>query len=169
MNQRHPFSGVLWLVYISLVLLALIVKLSPYCKLFFLPIPSLTVYILFVTTTGDFNTDYILGLFWFALDYILITDVQRTLRQVSPTRTVAIKNKNENEKELIEHKSVWRRTRWALALLLSLRGVSWAHEPTTALPAHPPAGTSRITFIVRRLLTAFLLLIVHDAANLHVR
>ncbi|KAF7341224.1 MBOAT-2 domain-containing protein [Mycena venus] len=174
MTQRRPFSGVLWLVYISLVLLALIAKPSPYRKLFFLPIPPLTAYVLLLTTTGDFNTDYILGLFWlllfwFASDYILITDVQRTLYQVSPTRTVANKNKNENEKELIEYKSVWRRTRWALALLLSPRGVGWAHKPTTAFPAHPAAGTSRLAFIAHRLLTAFFLFIVHDAANLHVR
>ncbi|KAF8157343.1 membrane bound O-acyl transferase family-domain-containing protein [Mycena galopus ATCC 62051] len=174
MRDRYPFHGGLWLVYISLVLLALITKPSPYRKLFFLPIPPLTAYVLLLTTTGSFNGDYILGLlwlvlFWFASDYILITDVQRTLRRVPPTRTVANKNKNDHDKELIEHKSVWRRTQWALALLLSPRGVSWAHEPTTALPAHPAIGTSRLTFIARRILTAFLLFIVHDAANLHVR
>ncbi|KAJ6521602.1 hypothetical protein B0H19DRAFT_1386823 [Mycena capillaripes] len=173
-HDRYPFRGVLWLVYISLILLALIAKPSPYRKLFFLPIPPLTAYVLLLTTTGDFNTDYILGLlwlvlFWFASDYILITDVQRTLRQVPPTRIVANKNMNDNDKELIEHKSVWRRTRWALALLLSPRGVSWAHEPTIALPEHPAVSTSRLAFIARRLLTALLLFTVHDAANLHVR
>ncbi|KAJ7804165.1 membrane bound O-acyl transferase family-domain-containing protein [Mycena olivaceomarginata] len=176
MHDRYPFSGVLWLVYISLVLLALVAKPSHNRKLFFLPIPPLTAYVLLLTTTGDFNTDYILGLFWlllfwFASDYIAVTDVQRTLRQVPPTRTrtVLTKNKNDKDKEPIENESVWRRTRWALALLFSPRGVSWAHEPTTVLPAHPPASTSRLAFIARRLLTAFLLFIVHDAANLHVR
>jgi hypothetical protein len=176
MHDRYHFSGVLWLVYISLVLLALVAKPSHNRKLFFLPIPPLTAYVLLLTTTGDFNTDYILGLFWlllfwFASDYIAVTDVQRTLRQVPPTRirTVLTKNKNDKDKEPIENESVWRRTRWALALLFSPRGVSWAHEPTTVLPAHPPASTSRLAFIARRLLTAFLLFIVHDAANLHVR
>ncbi|KAF7341689.1 MBOAT-2 domain-containing protein [Mycena sanguinolenta] len=161
MVEPHPFNAVLWVPYLLLVLLALIVKPFPRRALLFLPIPPLTVYVL-LSTTGEFLSDYLLGLswllvFWFSSDYILLTDVQRTLRQVPASKAP------------IENASLWRRTRWAISLLLSPRGVGWAHEPTTALPAHPAAGTSRVTFIAQRLWKTLLFFLVHDAANLHVQ
>ncbi|KAJ7869728.1 hypothetical protein B0H14DRAFT_2345926, partial [Mycena olivaceomarginata] len=149
----------------SLVLLALAVKPFPHRALFFLPIPPLTAYVL-RSTTGNFNAEYVVGLmwlllFWFASDYILLTDVQRTLRRVPPNRTTA-------PKEIIENASLWHRTRWAVVLLNSPRGVGWTHEPTV-LPAHSVAGTSRAVFIVQRLWKALQLFIIHDASNLHQR
>ncbi|KAJ7231167.1 membrane bound O-acyl transferase family-domain-containing protein [Mycena haematopus] len=166
MFDPYSFKGVLWVPYLSLVTVALTVKPSPRRALLFLPIPPLTVYVL-LSTTGAFNPDYLLGLawlllFWFSSDYILLTDVQRTLRQVSPAHRSA-------SKESIEEASLWRRGLWAIALLTSPRGVGWAHEPTTALPAHPAVGTSRVIFIARRLWKALQLFILHDLANLHVR
>ena len=112
MHEQYPFSSTLWLVYILLVLLALILKVSPYRKLAFLPIPLLIAYVLFFTMTSGFNADYILGLFWllllwFTSDYILITDIQRMLCQVPPTHGVVVnKNKNDKESELIKHRLV---------------------------------------------------------------
>jgi hypothetical protein len=93
-------------------------------------------------------------LFWFASDYILLTDVQRTLRRVPPNRTAA-------PKEIIENASLWHRTRWAVVLP---RSVGW-----TVLPAHSVAGTSRAVFIVQRLWRALHLFIIHDASKLHQR
>ncbi|KAJ6453725.1 membrane bound O-acyl transferase family-domain-containing protein [Mycena sanguinolenta] len=156
MVDPYSFNPVLWVPYLSLVLFALIVK--PF--LLFLPIPPLTAYVL-LSTTGAFLSDYGLGLAWlllfcFSSDYILLTDVQRTLRQMPAP------------KEPIENASLWRRTQWAISLLHSPRGVGWAHEPTTALPAHP-TRTSRVAFIANRLLKTLLFFLVHDAANLHVR
>jgi hypothetical protein len=125
---------------------------------------------LFCTTTGTFNGDYYLGCawltwFWFASDYIFLTDVQRELRQV-PLRPPTNAAVTEGP---IENAPLWRRIRWAIALLNSPRGIGWAHEPTSALPAHPPLGISRPTFVVQRLWKAVQFFILHDACNLHVR
>ncbi|KAJ7301479.1 membrane bound O-acyl transferase family-domain-containing protein [Mycena albidolilacea] len=155
----YAFNGLAWVSYLSLVLFALIVKPFSGRAVIFLPIFALTAYVL-LSTTGTFAGDYGLGLswltlFWFASDYILLTDVQRTLRRLPPA-----------PKEPIEKASLCARTRWAVALFTAPRGVGWAHQPPT-LPAAPLAGTPRLAFIVRRLCTAFLLFLLHDAANLH--
>jgi len=171
MLQPYSFNSALWIPYLSLILLGLIVKPSPYRRLLFLPIPPLTAYVL-LSTTGAFITDYFLGLswlplFWFASDYILLTEVQRTLRQrANRTTTNGV---DVDKEQSIETASIWRRTRWAVALLLSPRGVGWAHEPTTVLPARAPAGTSRAAFVVQSLRRALMFFIIHDACNLHVR
>jgi hypothetical protein len=159
MPTPYAFNGLAWVFYLSLVLLALIVKPFSGRAVIFLPIFALTAYVL-LSTTGTFAGDYGLGLswltlFWFASDYILLTDVQRTLRRLPPA-----------PKEPIEKASLCARTRWAVALFTTPRGVGWAHQPPT-LPAAPLAGTPRLAFIARRLCTALLLFLLHDAANLH--
>ncbi|KAJ6514288.1 membrane bound O-acyl transferase family-domain-containing protein [Mycena vitilis] len=169
-ESRLPFSDALWGVYLSLLLVSLVVKPTPYRGLLFLPILPLTAYVL-LSTTGTFNGDYYLGLgcltmFWTASDLMVFTDVQRTLCQVPLKGAAAAPAIEEGP---IEDASLWRRTRWAFALLNSPRGVGWAHEPTSALPAHPPAGTPRATFVAQRLWKAMQFFLLHDACNLHVR
>ncbi|KAJ7757460.1 membrane bound O-acyl transferase family-domain-containing protein [Mycena metata] len=157
MFTPYPFNPSLWGVFFALSLLPLIVKPSPYRRLFFLPIIPLTVYAL-LCTTGTFREDYFVGLAWltfccFASDYILITEVQRELRQPDSVP--------------IENVSLLRRLRWALDLFTSPRGVGWAHEPTTVLPPHPPPGTGRARFVAHRLWKAFQYWVVLDLCNLH--
>ncbi|KAJ7139583.1 membrane bound O-acyl transferase family-domain-containing protein [Mycena epipterygia] len=159
------FHNSLWAVYLSLILLSLIVKPSPYRRLFFVPVLALTFYVC-CSTTGAFDSDYYLGtgwftIFWTASDYILFIDVQRELRQVPAPAS--------DRGGAIENASLWRRTRWGLALLNSPRGVGWAHEPTAALPAHPPADTPRLTFVAQRLWKAAQFFVLHDLCNLHIR
>ncbi|KAJ6533175.1 membrane bound O-acyl transferase family-domain-containing protein [Mycena capillaripes] len=168
--QPYEFRNALWAPYLSLLLLALLVRPSPYRSLFFLPLLPLTAYVL-LCTTGTFNGDYYLGSTWltwffFASDYILLTDVQRALRQVRLKRIIVTPAASEPEGP-IENATLWRRTRWALALLNSPRGVGWAHEPA-ALPVHPPAGTPRATFVAQRLFKAAQFFVLYDASNLHV-
>ncbi|KAJ7030352.1 membrane bound O-acyl transferase family-domain-containing protein [Mycena alexandri] len=160
MFTPYPFNPSLWGVYIALNLLPLTVKPSPYRRLFFLPIVGLTGYVL-LCTTGTFREDYFLALAWltifcFASDYILITDVQRELRQVPVKPDSAI-----------EHAPLLRRLRWALDLFHSPRGVGWAHEPTTTLPPHPQAGTGRGKFVAHRLWKALQFFVLFDLCNLH--
>ncbi|KAJ7645152.1 hypothetical protein DFH06DRAFT_1136616 [Mycena polygramma] len=148
---------------------SLVVKPTPYRELLFLPILPLTAYVL-LSTTGTFNGDYYLGLrwltmFWTASDYMVFTDVQRTLHQVPLKAAAAAPAVDEGP---IENASLWWCTRWAFSLLNSPRGVGWVHEPTSALPAHPPAGTPHATFVAQRLWKAMQFFILHDACNLHV-
>ncbi|KAF7324663.1 MBOAT-2 domain-containing protein [Mycena kentingensis (nom. inval.)] len=157
----HPLQLV---AYFLSILIALAVKSSPYRRLFFLPVLGTTVYTLH-STTGDLLGDYYLAIFWFtyfwfASDYILFTDVQRELRQVPP---------NPQDKNGVENASLWRRVRWSVSLMTSLRGVGWAHEPHNSLPARPAPTTSRLKFILHQLLHGLVLFLIHDIFNLHRR
>nr|GAT54712.1 predicted protein [Mycena chlorophos] len=159
------FHDAQWALYIVLMQLPLIVKPSPYRPLFFVPILALTVYTAY-STKGRFLDDYYVNLqwmtyFWTASDHILLTDVQRELRQV-PLR-------HPDDKNGIEHTSLWRRICWGNSLFFSPRGVGWAHEPTDSLPPHPPADISRTRFVLQRLRSAIIFFLIHDACNLHVR
>lgn len=168
MAELRRFNNSLWGVYLALILIPLILRPFPYRSLFFAPILALTVYVLCFTTTGKFDSDYYLGLqwltyFWTASDYIIFTDVQRELRQVT------LNPAHPADKTPIEQGSLWRRTQWAVSLFSSPRGVGWAHEPTSVLPPHPPLDIPRVTFVIQRLSYAFAIFLLHDAANLHVR
>ncbi|KAJ7712524.1 membrane bound O-acyl transferase family-domain-containing protein [Mycena metata] len=161
MFTPYPFNPALWVVLFVLYVLPLAVKPSPYRRLFFLPIIPLTVYAL-LCTTGTFRGDYSIGNVWlsyccFASDYILITDVQRELRQV----------RVKPDSVPIENASLLRRLRWALDLFTSPRGVGWAHEPTNVLPPHPPPGTGRARFVAHRLLKTLQYWVVLHLCNLH--
>ncbi|KAJ7626833.1 membrane bound O-acyl transferase family-domain-containing protein [Roridomyces roridus] len=164
----HPFNPSLLGLYSLLILVPLVVRPSPYRPLCFIPILALTAYVLCFTSTGTFEGDYYLSIQWLtyffaASDYILLTDVQRELRQVSLNPASSV------DKRLVEERSLWDRTRLALSLLSTPRGIGWAHEPRHNIPAHPPASTPRTTFICKRLLCALTFFLMHDAANLHVR
>ncbi|KAF7325630.1 MBOAT-2 domain-containing protein [Mycena kentingensis (nom. inval.)] len=134
----------------------------PYRSLIFIPVLLLTLYT-FYSTTGASSTDYQLALGWLTIsfvymDYIVITDAQRELRQVPDTF-----------KDGFENASLWRRVRWAASLLVSPRGVGWAHEPRNALPPHPPKELSRTRFVLQRLRTLAVLCLLHDLGDLHAR
>lgn len=123
--------------------IALVVRPSPYRKLWFLPILCLNIWLLFcVPNTGESpSTSNSLGCAIFcsvltASDFILLTDVQKELRL-------------QNDKRDIPASSLSARMVWALKLMTSQRAVGWAHEPTGRIPAKPK--TSRWTFVVSRL------------------
>ncbi|KAJ7064700.1 membrane bound O-acyl transferase family-domain-containing protein [Mycena amicta] len=166
LGPLFTFHDAQWGLYLVLLQLPLVVKPSPHRRLLFIPVLLLTVYTLF-SSKGRFLDDYYMSLnwltyFWTASDYILLTDVQRELRQVP----VHPQDKLTNG---VENGSLWRRVCWANSLFLSPRGVGWAHEPTTTLPPHPPADTPRTRFILTQLRTAVVLFLLHDLCNIHVR
>ncbi|KAJ7785141.1 hypothetical protein DFH07DRAFT_948222 [Mycena maculata] len=167
MASLHRFNDAFWGAYLLLIFLPLIIKPFPYRSLFFAPILALTAYVLCTTTTGTYNGDYHLALGWLTLfcsasDYIVFTDVQRTLRRVSLNPAVPPPDSGP-----IEDASLWRRVWWAAALLGSPRGVGWSHEPVSALPPHPSASTPKFTFVSQRLARAVGFFLLHDACNLH--
>ncbi|KAF7316447.1 MBOAT-2 domain-containing protein [Mycena indigotica] len=164
LDPLFTFSDAQWALYLVLMQLPLILQPSQYRPLFFVPILALTVYTAF-STKGRFLDDYYNSLQWmtyffFASDYILMTDVQRELRQVPG---------DADTKNGIENASLWRRFCWANSLFFSPRGVGWAHEPTDSLPPHPPLNISRTRFVLQRLRSAVVFFLIHDLCNLHVR
>ncbi|KAJ7107494.1 hypothetical protein C8R44DRAFT_885489 [Mycena epipterygia] len=111
---------------------------DPYRRLFFAPILLFTYFVVLHTSSGVPSADYGLRLVWllyflFASDYILLTDVQRTLHPVpSPPRLFkdsTVDNTVLITSPRIKEKSLWQRLKWALDLFTSPRGVKWAHEP----------------------------------------
>ncbi|KAF8205964.1 hypothetical protein K438DRAFT_1963744 [Mycena galopus ATCC 62051] len=105
----------------------------PHRRLFFVSILFLTWRLLY-----DGETGYLTSTFWFiclimASDYILLTDIQRDLRQVPDpvdTRSPRITFPSTEKAPL------GTRFKWALQLFFSPRGVGWAHEPRFAQTPH---------------------------------
>jgi hypothetical protein len=71
-----------------------------------------------------------------ASDFILLTNVQQDLRMV-------------DQQEPISNFGICARLKWGAQLLVSGRGVGWAHEPPSVLPPHPTL--TRVQFVVSRL------------------
>ncbi|KAJ6480277.1 membrane bound O-acyl transferase family-domain-containing protein [Mycena sanguinolenta] len=162
----RPFPWAYVAVYLGLLVSALTIRPSPYRRLIFLPVLFLTWRLL-----HDGQTGYLTSTFWFAYllvasDYILLTDVQRELRQIPDavdTRSPGITIAN------IEKASVGIRLKWALQLFFNPRGVGWAHEPRFAFASRSPPDTPRIKFIVRQLAHICVYLLLFDLGNLHAR
>ncbi|KAJ7275781.1 hypothetical protein C8J57DRAFT_1589945 [Mycena rebaudengoi] len=138
-----------------------------YVRLYFAPVLSLAVFVLFFTTTGDPVADYALRLLWllcffWASDYILITEVQRQLR-----RAPSSPQSEDNPPVMIEDQPLMQRVKWTLDLFTSPRGVSWLHEPKSAIPPHPSPTTLKSTFILGQLGKLFIVYLVYDIASLH--
>ncbi|KAF6763391.1 membrane bound O-acyl transferase family-domain-containing protein [Ephemerocybe angulata] len=94
--------------------------------LYFVPVAGLTLFFLFFTATSDMVNDYSLGS-WIAsnlfvmADYLVLTDVQNTLRKKGP---------QAHPTNLISSAPFSTRLRWAFDLFTSARGVGWQHEST---------------------------------------
>ncbi|SJK98670.1 uncharacterized protein ARMOST_01939 [Armillaria ostoyae] len=126
------------IAFLTLFFVALAAEPTVYRPLFFLPIASLALYILFFTTTSNALLDSIIGgwtatVTLYASDYlILTTDVQQEL------------HKCDQQVGRISEKPFLARLKWAVALCFSPRGVGWAHQPLGALPPRIHQSTGRL-------------------------
>ncbi|KAJ7757191.1 membrane bound O-acyl transferase family-domain-containing protein [Mycena maculata] len=163
-----PFPYAYLAVYLTILITGLATRPSPYRRLFFVPLIALTWRLL-----RDSEAGYITSMFWLSClimgsDYILLTDVQRELRQLpdSTDRRAA----TSKSQQYIESAPLTWRLKWALHLFLDVRGVGWAHEPRAALPgSRAPPNTSRITFLVSQTARMLATILLFDLVNLHTR
>lgn len=126
-----------------LCLAALVVKPSPYRRLFMVPIALGVAFFFRSALQYHSHKEYacaclVLSQLFIASDYILLTDVQREL---------FIKG----QKEPAFHLSLFERIKWALSLLINYRCVGWSHEPTYALPPRPLPSVTRQKFVSQEL------------------
>ncbi|KAJ7480335.1 hypothetical protein B0H11DRAFT_2233463 [Mycena galericulata] len=152
-------------LYHTVLIASLATRPCPQRRLFFLPLLALTWQLL-----HDAQAGYITSMYWFtslvmASDYILLTDVQRELRQVHDSSDRRASQPIQN----IEDAPFLERVNWAVHLFFNARGVGWAHEPRNALPSRAPPNTPRIRFIVEQTLRLGATLVLFDLVNLHVR
>lgn len=145
MKDRPPFSLGLMALAVCLNLLALTIRPSPYRWILFLPTASIYCYLAFRTTTGDAAGDIGLGnglmsLLLFAVDYILLTDVQTELRLKGQTSSIS---------SLGFFDRLW----WAVRLFLTPRGIGWMHASSSL--RSPKNPSSRMGFVCAKLLKAF--------------
>jgi hypothetical protein len=68
---------------------------------------------------------------------------------------------------MIEDQPLMQRVKWTLDLFTSPRGVSWLHEPKSAIPPHPSPTTPKSTFILGQLGKVLIVYLVYDIASLH--
>lgn len=156
MEDSVKFSGI-WALSQAFLISALVVRPSPYRWILFLPIASISVYLLFCTSTGNITRDDIVGsvilaYLFIASDYILLTDVQRDFHLIG-------------QREEISQAPLSRRLRWGLRLFTSPRGVGWRHEPTASLAPHPKT-TSRITFVAYQMMWTGAYILVFDLVGI---
>ena len=126
--------------------LALVVPPSPYRKLIFIPILCANIWILlYAPSPTEFSN--LVGIWGASLatrvaiasDFILLTDVQNELRL-------------QNDKRHISAAPLHERMSWAFRLMITPRGIGWAHECTTRIPPKPQSDISRWTFVVSKIL-----------------
>ena len=124
-------------------LAALVVKPSPYRRVFMAPIVLGVAYFFRSALQFHYHQEYacaclVLSQLFLASDYILLTDVQRDLFV-------------QGQKEPAFRLSLFERVKWALSLLINYRCVGWSHEPTYALPPRPLPSVTRQRFIFQEL------------------
>ncbi|KAJ6550967.1 membrane bound O-acyl transferase family-domain-containing protein [Mycena vulgaris] len=164
----RPFPFAYMALYLTLILTPMIIKPSTYRRWFFMPLLLLT-----WRLVHDAQAGYVTSTFWLtcllmASDYILVTDVQRTLTQL-PGAADGSPGERQDATRKIGNMSLPGRITWALTLFFNTRGVGWAHEPRGALPPRAPPNTPRLKFIARQLACFCLTLLLFDLVNLHVR
>ncbi|KAF8954003.1 membrane bound O-acyl transferase family-domain-containing protein [Flammula alnicola] len=125
-------------------------------ELFFIPIASICIYMVFFCASESATSDYALSmnastLFFCASDFILLRKHQRELRMIGQRRPTS-------EMSFIER--LW----WATNLVLTARGLGWAHEPTSHLAPRPTS--SRTRFIISQLLWILFYFMLFDVASI---
>ena len=155
MHQKREFKPFLFLLAWGITLLSLVVRPSPYRGLLFIPILFICLYLAYCTTSADIASNIAMGSTLFSqiftsLDLTVLTDVQNELRLVG-------------QKTPISTASLSDRFWWGLRLLLSPRGVGWAHEPTTHILPHPT--TTRLRFLWDQLLRIAKYTIIFDVVR----
>jgi len=137
-----------------LLLLALAIRPSPYRWTLWPLIAAITCYCYFHLTPRNGQLDSLLINLFIATDFILLTDVQRELRQVG-------------QQEPISKFGLWTRLKWAAHLFISFRGIGWVHEPRSVLPPHP--NLTRSQFLTSRLLRLVAVALINDVATTMIR
>jgi hypothetical protein len=123
-----------------LSLLGCAARPSTHRWLFFIPIASLSLYLILDTRTANAFSNYpvnlTLALNMLAMsDFLVLTDVQNVLRK-------------KGQQEPISGAPFQQRIRWAFDLMTAYRGVGWNHEPTAHLPiSKKPIHTRREFFL----------------------
>ncbi|CAA7260701.1 unnamed protein product [Cyclocybe aegerita] len=140
---KFDFSWILFLLAHTIYLLGVSVKPSPYRWLLFIPFGSICTYLTYYTSLRDPVGDYGMGAylmtqFFTALDFLILTDVQKELKLVG-------------QKDGVADKPLKTRLVWGLKLLGSPRGIGWTYAPTSILPTPSKPSTTRRQFIVSRL------------------
>ncbi|KAJ3502912.1 hypothetical protein NLJ89_g8676 [Agrocybe chaxingu] len=151
---KFDFPWTLFLLAHTIYLLGVSVKPSPYRCLFFVPFSSICIYLTYYTSLRDPVGDYGMGAylmtqFFAALDFLILTDVQKELKLMGQKGSVA-------------DKPLKTRLVWGLKLLGSPRGVGWTYVPTSIIPTPPKPSTTRRQFIVSRLLELAANLLLYD-------
>ncbi|KAJ7136317.1 membrane bound O-acyl transferase family-domain-containing protein [Mycena crocata] len=162
----RPFPYGYFALFLTCILIPLSIRIHRR-RVFFVPLLLLTWRLMY-----DAQAGYITSTVWFttlmmASDYILLTDVQRELRQLDDAVDEHTPRPYKIQK--IEHASLIRRIVWASQLLINTRGVGWAHEPRSAIPPGAPPKTSRAKFVARQVVGLCGALLLFDLANLHIR
>ncbi|EDR03831.1 uncharacterized protein LACBIDRAFT_306530 [Laccaria bicolor S238N-H82] len=151
MPKRHPFSWNLHALTQCLLVLSITVfssKTSIWTRWsIFLPIAVTSCYLVCYTTTGDVTVDQGLGTailiqLMIAVDYILITDVQRDIYP---------KDQPPRKKGADADIPLMKRFRRAISLYTTPRGIGWSFEPRT-LPK--PSTKPRFVFVSSRITRA---------------
>jgi len=126
-----------------------------YNWIFFIPIFIFSTYTVFFCASDTASPDYAFVQALnvpVAVDYILLRNHQPELRKIG-------------QKKIFSEMSFTERVVWAISLLISPRGIGWAHESTAHLPPRPT--TSRGKFIISQLLWLIHYSILYDIVLTH--
>ena len=163
MRGKHDLHQSLFILCQLLLLLALIHGCYPNTyrsnRLFFILISLICIYTSFFCASNSATSDYpfiqvFINLIPTSSDYILLRHHQPELRKIGQKKTTA-------------EMSFMERLAWAGSLLSTSRGIGWAHEPTSHIPARPTA--SRGNFILSQFLWIIPRYLIFDAALIHIR
>ncbi|KAJ3850029.1 membrane bound O-acyl transferase family-domain-containing protein [Lentinula lateritia] len=130
-------------------------------KSIFLALFGISYLTIFRTSTEDPPVNYgyataLSSLVFQALDFLILADPSSEFRLIGQKTGIS-----DEDTFLTRHI-------WAWKLILTPRGIGWAHEPRNVLPPHPKPQP-RISFILSQFLTALPWVVFGDAANLALR
>jgi len=131
--------------------LGIAVRPSPYRWLLWVLIATINGYCYFSPLSKDPIRQPAATSLCIASDYILLTDVQRELRQIG-------------QREPISNFGIWIRFRWAVQLMCSPRGIGWTHEPKSVIPPYPKL--TRVEFLRSRFISLVMALVGSAIASI---
>ena len=155
MHQKGEFKPGLFLLAEAITFVSLVVRPSRYRWILFVPILSISIYLVLFTACERNASNNLVAcnlfiLIFSSLDLVVLTDVQNELRLVG-------------QKAPISTASLSSRFWWALRLFLSPRGIGWTHEPTGHIRPHPT--TLRAQFVLDQLLRTAKYILIFDVAR----
>ncbi|KAF9047047.1 hypothetical protein BDZ89DRAFT_1058102 [Hymenopellis radicata] len=158
--DARPFSLPLFFLTIVVSLAGSLIARSGTLRwIFWLAVICGNTYLAF-TTTGHAVGDYYLGAVcagsaFIATDYVLFTNPHRELKLVG-------------QKGAIADASLWERFKWGMKRWSSIRSIGWTDEPKVFRERLPSDVTRRV-FVVRRLLSTVIDILLLDAWSIYNR